>query len=180
MPIYLRDTDIAVLNALLRDGRKSLRQISKDTGISTPTVKNRFDRLVNLGVIKSISPILDLEKITYRNNNKINEMQGSAAIKSRHKQDCQLLQNDRKKKSNTFTQIEEAIAVNYNCDYCKTPLIGKMHIIKFAAFERFFCCNECKIAYRKKYSGRIKAISKRSKRENTRVYISPSRGTMVE
>jgi Lrp/AsnC family leucine-responsive transcriptional regulator len=63
MPIKLRDTDIAVLNALLKDGRKSLCQISYEIGISTPAVKNRFNRLVNLGVIKSISPILDLSKM---------------------------------------------------------------------------------------------------------------------
>jgi Lrp/AsnC family leucine-responsive transcriptional regulator len=65
MPIDLTDKDIAVLKALLRDGRKSFRQISKEIGISTPTVKNRFSRLVNMGVIKSISPILDLGKISY-------------------------------------------------------------------------------------------------------------------
>jgi DNA-binding Lrp family transcriptional regulator len=35
MPINLRDTDIAVLNELLKEGRKALRQISTDAGIST-------------------------------------------------------------------------------------------------------------------------------------------------
>jgi Lrp/AsnC family leucine-responsive transcriptional regulator len=65
MAVDLSDKDIAVLKALLRDGRKSFRQISKETGISTPTVKNRFSRLLNMGVIKSISPILDLDKISY-------------------------------------------------------------------------------------------------------------------
>ncbi len=54
------------------------------------------------------------------------------------------------------------MAVNLNCDYCKTPLADKMYMFKFANFERFFCCNECKITYKKKYSGRIKAISKGS------------------
>ena len=62
MPIKLWDTDIAVLNALLKDGQKSLSQIS-ETGISTPTVKNRFKRLFNLKVIKSIRPVLDLSKM---------------------------------------------------------------------------------------------------------------------
>jgi DNA-binding Lrp family transcriptional regulator len=58
MPIKLRDTDIAVLNALLKDGRKSLRQISNETGISTPTFKNRFNRFVNLGVISQFVQFL--------------------------------------------------------------------------------------------------------------------------
>jgi DNA-binding Lrp family transcriptional regulator len=165
LPVNLRDTDIAVLNALLRDGRKSLLQISKDTGISTPTVRNRFNRLVNLGVIKSISPILDLNKITYanrkKNNNSSNKRRDIADILARYKQGYQQPQNSKKrKKKNNFIHIEKGIAVTHNCDYCKTPLAGKMYMFKVAAFERFFCCNECKMAYKKKYSGRIKKISK--------------------
>ncbi|MGE5601386.1 MAG: winged helix-turn-helix transcriptional regulator [Clostridia bacterium] len=162
MPIDLRDTDIAVLNALLRDGRKSLRQISKDTGISTPTVRNRFNRLINLGVIKSISPILDLNKITYTNRKKKNNKgRDIEYIASKYKQHhYQQLQNNTKKK--THIQFEKGMAVNLNCDYCKTPLAGKMYMFKVGNFERFFCCNECKISYKKKYSGRIRAISKSS------------------
>ncbi len=75
-----------MLNALLKNGRKSLRQISKDTGISTPTVKNRFNRLVNIGVIKSISPILDLNKITYMNKSKNNKSRDIADIAAKYKQ----------------------------------------------------------------------------------------------
>lgn len=36
---------------------------SRETGITTPTVKSRFDRLVNVGFIKSVSPILDFNII---------------------------------------------------------------------------------------------------------------------
>ena len=157
MPINLRDTDIAVLNALLRDGRKSLRQISKDTGRSTPTVKNRFNRLVNLGGIKSISPILDLNKITYTNKNRNNKRQDIADIVARYKRAYQQPHDGKKKK---LIKVEKGIAVIHNCDYCKTPLTSKMYMLKVAAFERFFCCNECKMAYKKKYAGRMKAISK--------------------
>jgi DNA-binding Lrp family transcriptional regulator len=65
MPFNLRDTDIFIIKELLKDGRKSFREISHSTGISTPTVKARFDRLVNVGFIKSISPIFDLKKIDF-------------------------------------------------------------------------------------------------------------------
>lgn len=50
------------MKPLLKDGRKSFRQISRETGVSTPTVKARFDKLVNIGVIKSVSPVLDFSK----------------------------------------------------------------------------------------------------------------------
>ena len=74
MPFSLTDSDVAILKGLLKDGRKSFRQISRETGISTPTVKARFDRLVNIGFIKSVSPILDFKKIDYSDNLAINNI----------------------------------------------------------------------------------------------------------
>jgi hypothetical protein len=46
MPLELDSYDVSILKALLKDGRKSFREISRETGITTPTVKSRFDRLV--------------------------------------------------------------------------------------------------------------------------------------
>ena len=51
MPVELDDYDISILKSLFKDGRKSFRQISRETGITTPTVKARFERLVNVGFI---------------------------------------------------------------------------------------------------------------------------------
>jgi DNA-binding Lrp family transcriptional regulator len=42
---------------------KSFREVSRDTGITTPTVKARFTRLINDGFRKSVSPILDFNII---------------------------------------------------------------------------------------------------------------------
>jgi Lrp/AsnC family leucine-responsive transcriptional regulator len=61
MPFQLDNYDISILRALLKDGRKSFREISRETGITTPTVKARFNRLVNVGFIKSVSPILNFD-----------------------------------------------------------------------------------------------------------------------
>jgi DNA-binding Lrp family transcriptional regulator len=63
MPLELDDYDVSILKSLLKDGRKSFREISRETGITSPTVKARFDRLVNVGFIKSVSPILDFSII---------------------------------------------------------------------------------------------------------------------
>jgi Lrp/AsnC family leucine-responsive transcriptional regulator len=63
MPLQLDNYDVLILNSLLKDGRKSFREISRETGITTPTVKARFTRLVNVGFIKSVSPILNFELI---------------------------------------------------------------------------------------------------------------------
>jgi DNA-binding Lrp family transcriptional regulator len=60
MPLQLDKYDVLILNSLLKDGRKSFRKISREIGITTPTVKARFTRLVNVGFIRSVSPVFDL------------------------------------------------------------------------------------------------------------------------
>jgi DNA-binding Lrp family transcriptional regulator len=132
MPFSLTDSDVAILKGLLKDGRKSFRQISRETGISTPTVKARFDRLVNIGFINSISPILD-NKLLHATKNKREELENS---------------------------IKKGIGIQLKCDFCRGPISGKTQVLKFSNFERFFCCTECRFAYKKKYSGRIEALVK--------------------
>jgi DNA-binding Lrp family transcriptional regulator len=63
MPLSLDKIDTDIIKSLLKDGRKSFRQISRETGITTPTVKARYDRLVNIGFIKGVMPIFDFEKV---------------------------------------------------------------------------------------------------------------------
>ena len=41
MPLSLDEIYVSILKSLLEDGRKSFRQVSRDTGITTPTVKAR-------------------------------------------------------------------------------------------------------------------------------------------
>ena len=63
MPVLLDNNDIAIIKSLLKDGRKSFRQISRETGITTPTVKARYERLVNIGFIKGVLPVFDFDKV---------------------------------------------------------------------------------------------------------------------
>jgi Lrp/AsnC family transcriptional regulator for asnA, asnC and gidA len=59
----LDDIDIEIINSLMQDGRKSFRQIAKETKVSTPTVESHFSRMKDIGLIKNIEPVLDLSKI---------------------------------------------------------------------------------------------------------------------
>jgi DNA-binding Lrp family transcriptional regulator len=59
----LDNIDIAIINSLIQDGRKSFRQIAKETKVSTPTVESHFTRMKDIGLIKKIEPVLDLNKI---------------------------------------------------------------------------------------------------------------------
>ena len=63
MDAKLDNTDIAIVKSLIQDGRKSFRQIAREIKASTPTVEARFSRMKGLGIIKSIQPIFDIEKI---------------------------------------------------------------------------------------------------------------------
>jgi DNA-binding Lrp family transcriptional regulator len=145
MPFSLTGSDVAILKGLLKDGRKSFRQISSETGISTPTVKARFDRRVNIGFIKSVSPILDFKKVDYSDNLATNDTR------------FQSIQNKNEESKN---KIKKGMVIQLKCDFCRGPISGKTQMLKFANFERFFCCTECRFAYKKKYSGRIEALKK--------------------
>ena len=106
MPFSLTDSDLAILKGLLKDGRKSFREISRETGISTPTVKARFDRLVNIGFRKSLSPILDFKKVEYSDNLVIDNM---------------LLQTTKNKRE-LENNIKKGIAIQLKCDFCRGPI----------------------------------------------------------
>jgi len=135
MVYELDKTDTAIINSLMEDGRKSFRQISREIDVSTPTVKDRFQKLVNMGLIKSVTPVLDTSKL--KNNSGIK------------------LQSNKK--------IKNGMSVNLDCDYCGGQINGTPKILKFANIERFLCCNGCKTHYKEKYKGRIESLTEEYK-----------------
>jgi len=140
LPIKLDEYDVSIMESLFKDGRKSFRQIARETGITTPTVKARFERLVNVGFIKSVTPIVDLQKI--EKNISISEMQADDQKQFQKK-------------------IKKGVKIMLNCDFCQGSVADNPHVLKFANYERFFCCNSCKSEYKKKYGARIEALEKR-------------------
>jgi Lrp/AsnC family leucine-responsive transcriptional regulator len=63
VPLHLDNNDIAIIKSLLKDGRKSFRQISRETGITTPRVKARFERLITIGFITGVLPVFDFVQV---------------------------------------------------------------------------------------------------------------------
>ena len=137
LPVELDEYDISILKSLFADGRKSFRQIARETGITTPTVKARYERLVNVGFIKKIIPVIDLGKV--QNTTNILELQSE-------------------KNNNQFKNVKKGMQIKLNCDFCHGIIAGVPQIFKFANYERFFCCTSCKSYYKTKYAGRIQAI----------------------
>ncbi len=61
--VMLDDLDRAIIQLLMQDGRQSFRRLADKLSVSVPTVKSRYTRLVNLGVIKGVSAIVDTSKL---------------------------------------------------------------------------------------------------------------------
>lgn len=163
LTITLTDTDIAILRSLLDDGRKSFRQISKEIGVTTPTVKARFNRLLDMGVIRSVSPILDLNKLRFSKAKKDdNDFKIDNLIHYQEYVTQQLLQT----KKDIESSLCNEISLNVKCDHCKTSITNRMYTLKFGEYERFFCCDVCRKAYKEKYGSRINAIRNRHRKNN--------------
>jgi len=139
VPFRLDDVDVKLLESLIQDGRKSFRQISREINVSTPTVKQRYDRLVNIGLIKAVMPIIDMGMIENKASERLDQIRHNA-----------IKHHD--------VKISKNMIVKMLCDYCKGPIHEKPSSIKFANLERFFCCTSCKSLYKEKYKGRIDSL----------------------
>ena len=139
MPIKLDEIDIALLESLIKDGRKSFNQVSREIKVSTPTVKARYDRLVNVGLIKAVTLDLDLGKLETKTGKRLGHLK-EKTIKSHE------------------IKFGKGMIVELSCDYCKGSVDGKPHVLKFGNFERFFCCTSCKSLYKEKYGTRMDAL----------------------
>ena len=144
MSVDLDGTDIAILKSLMEDGRKSFRAISREIRASTPTVKSRYERLVNIGLIKSVKPDIDLSKVYSR---KKNQSFVEETIKQLGEQ-----------KKHFHVKVERNMKVKMQCEYCGGPIHAKPKVLEFANFQRFFCCAGCKNHYNEKHEGRIRSI----------------------
>jgi DNA-binding Lrp family transcriptional regulator len=145
LPVDLDDIDVAILKSLMEDGRKSFRAISRQIKVSTPTVKSRYERLVNIGLIKSVKPEIDLSKVDSRKKNQF--FGGEETIKQLEEQ-----------KKHFHVKVVENMKVKMQCEYCGGPINSKPKVLEFANFQRFFCCIGCKNNYREKHAGRIQSI----------------------
>jgi Lrp/AsnC family leucine-responsive transcriptional regulator len=62
---HLDETDMALLRALVEDGRISQRQLSVKLGVSAPTVSERMTRLERSGVIRGYSADINWAAVGY-------------------------------------------------------------------------------------------------------------------
>lgn len=63
MSIQLDNVDVQIIEMLQQDGRMLYKDIAKKVGVSLPTVRTRTKKLVELGVIKKFTVIVDADKI---------------------------------------------------------------------------------------------------------------------
>ncbi len=139
VPVELDNTDVAILKSLMEDGRKSFRAVSREIGVSTPTVKARYERLVNIGLIKAVRPEIDLSRVDKSKRAGLDLLPAPKGAKRAR---------------------VEGMKVRLKCDFCGGPVHGRPKVLKFAGFERFFCCVQCRASYKDKHGGRIEALKR--------------------
>jgi DNA-binding Lrp family transcriptional regulator len=169
MPIQLDNYDVSILKSLLKDGRKSFREISRETGITTPTVKARFTRLVNVGFIRSVSPIFDFDMVEKENilKSALEEEQNKPTEDSSAKENENRKNNSNNKaginqqQQDSKLKIKKGLRIKLDCEFCKGPITSHPHVFRFANYERFFCCTGCMSGYKQKYAGRIESIKRK-------------------
>jgi DNA-binding Lrp family transcriptional regulator len=147
VPVTLDATDIAIIKSLMQDGRKSFRAISREIKISTPTVKARYQRMLDMGLIKSVKPEIDLSKV----DKNVKEDLGNS---------LDLLRTQKKH----FHVYVEGLKVRLKCDFCGGPVHDKPKVLKFANIQRFFCCTECRASYKEKHGSRIEMLKEQHKK----------------
>jgi len=59
----LDETDVRILQALLKDGRATYRSIAKSLALSTPTIQARVRKMRSTGLLKGVTPLLDADKL---------------------------------------------------------------------------------------------------------------------
>jgi DNA-binding Lrp family transcriptional regulator len=165
MPLQLDDYDISILKSLLKDGRKSFREVSRETGITTPTVKARFTRLVNIGFIKSVSPILNFDTIekesTLKPELEKGQYKGNEDFKPYENENKKNTKQHLNQQQDNIFKIKKGLKIKLDCEFCKGPISANPHVFRFANYERFFCCTGCMSGYKQKYAGRIESIKRK-------------------
>jgi DNA-binding Lrp family transcriptional regulator len=168
MPLELDDYDVSILKALIKDGRKSFREISRETDITTPTVKARFERLINVGFIKSISPIFDfgiVEENIVKPKLRAGENRNSKLLENEAQdgknRQYNLQRQQQQQLRDSKLKIKKGMKIKLDCEFCKGPIAGHPHVFRFANYERFFCCTGCMSGYKQKYAGRIEFIKRK-------------------
>jgi hypothetical protein len=133
-----------MVESLFLLSRERERERERDIKVSMLTVKSRYERLVNIGLIKSVKPEIDLSKI---DRGKKNEFFGEETIRQLEEQ-----------KKHFHVKVEDNMKVKMLCEYCGGPIHGKPKVLEFANIQRFFCCIGCKNHYKEKHEGRIQSI----------------------
>ncbi len=63
MSLQLDNVDVQIIEMLQADGRVAYKEIAQKIGVSLPTVRTRINKLVELGVIKKFTVIVDPDRI---------------------------------------------------------------------------------------------------------------------
>ena len=112
--------DMAILKSLMENGRKSFRAVSREIKVSTPNVKARYDRSVNMGLVKSVKPEIDLSKIDIHYQKHFFSEENIKQLREQNK--------------HLHIKINN-LKIKMLCEYCGGPINSKPKVLQFANFQ---------------------------------------------
>src|SRR5690606_35977878 len=131
----------------MEDGRKSFRAISREINVSAPTVRARYERLVNIGLIRAVRPEIDFSRVDKKSKDDLGDTLRTLKTQKKH-----------------FHIYTDGLKIRLKCDLCDGPIHDKPKVLKFSNFERFFCCTQCRASYKEKHAGRIEMLKEQYKK----------------
>jgi len=138
--------DIGILKSLMEDGQKLFRAVSREIKVSPPTIKARYDHPVNMALIRSVKPEIGLSRVNRKDKS------GFGTLESLKTQE------------NHFHADLEGLDIKLKCEFCSDPIHGKAKVLRFADFERFFCCTQCRPSYNEKHSSLIELLKEQCRK----------------
>lgn len=97
-----------------------------------------------MGVIRSVSLILDLNTLRISKANNSNYFKIDSLIKYQEYITRQLIQ-----KKKDIELPTDGITLNVKCNHSKTPIVNKLYTLKFGNHKRFFAVMHAKMHIRK-------------------------------
>jgi len=193
MSMQLDGIDIQIIEMLQADGRIMYKDIAQKAGISLPTVRVRIQKLLELGVIKKFTVIVDPDKIfgkvrgimliqvepqyveevvqklsSLKEVREVYATTGSnpivAKVEVRDLSDLgefaskrfsevkgitgsSCLVITRTAKEEYGAAVEANLMVQFKCDFCHAPILGKPYIEYIEGGRYYFNAKQCAKAY---------------------------------
>src|SRR5579884_549186 len=160
MSMRLDNIDARILELLSQDGRMHYKELAKKINVTLPTVKERIRKLVDAGVIKKFTVVIDQERLWGRVQAFILAQFLSSDLEELNQFISKNLPSELGLSNPVSLLITQTLKEEYGgnvkpntilkfeCDFCKVPVYGKPIIEYINGVRYYFSSPECAQAFK--------------------------------